>query len=247
MKKKLLIIDIQYDFLFFRDWTINKKLLRIHNYLLNNKEKFKEEYNHIVQIVDQINYTYNVNDYSIKYDENTIDNYWYLENGLLLWNWDSEIFYEELSEEELLNKYTYSNILDNLIYKEYGFLRDYMDIAIKESEDPENLEKLLFQLINIMYKNDIYSTTDLTEDFIKNLNVSEDDKLSYLEMFLDFDYYHFSLPNEYNFIIEIFYNFDIDDHIDLIGWWKEECLKEVYYLMKWLWFKNLNIREDLIY
>jgi len=244
--KKLLIVDVQYDFLFFRNWTLNKELLKIHNYLLNNKEKFKE-YNNIVQVVDQINYTYNISDSSIKYNEEKIDNYWYLENGLLLWNWDSDIFYNDLSEEELINNYTYLNIVNNLIYKEYGFLRDYIDIAIKESNEPEYMEKLLFQLINIMYKNNIYSTINLTENFINNLNISEDDKLSYLEMFLDFDYYHFTLPEEYDFITEIFYNFDIDDHIDLIGWGKEECLKEVYYLLKWLWFKNLNIREDLIY
>ena len=41
--------------------------------------------------------------------------------------------------------------------------------------------------------------------------------------------------------------FSKDDHIVLVGWYKDKCLQEIYDTFKLLWYRDVKINNSYIY
>jgi len=251
-KPNLMIIDIQSNFLIkWLEWWI----IHILNYLNKNQKELKDKYNKIIQVIDNINELYEEDPYLRNFRIKSIEPIeWYLtfENWIMIE--EDELYNNEFDNDDEFISYMendyYTSIIDKLIYKHYGFLRDYMDY-IRKSENEEYLKELLIKMIWIMYKYQIEYSSDLTIDFINWLKeFTEDEKNDLIEIFFDlqddswYTPYNFSLP--FNLINEIEKTLPKDEKLILIWGWYYECLGEMYLLLKWIWY-NVIIDENLVY
>ncbi len=219
MSNILISIDLQEDYSKQAQYVINKLSTEEGNSFISSFDKF-------IYIIDETNWTI----------EDNVD-----ENGIWLWN-DIYLDYDEDTwEENYNNKYFYWLLVDEKIIKSYWFFRDLMD----EWWSNDSLIQLWQLLINNnLYT--IYDLKDLNQDnmiFQKFLNIIENENWWEVS---DLKYISFNLPNS-KLINNLKNEIWINDKIVLIGWWENECLKELELLLKMLWYLNIFKENKYIF
>lgn len=111
-------------------------------------------------------------------------------------------------------------------------------------------DELIIYLWKVMFEIDkekgyISDNRDIDEEIYNSLdkNIISEEFDSYDE-FVDGE--TIFLPDR-ELINDIQNAIPLDSNITLIGWWINECLKEIYLLLKVLWYNNITIDNDLTY
>lgn len=235
MNKILLIIDLQENFIKYpyQWWNkiTNYDALNIYKYINNNEDFFKE-YINIIQIVDILDIKYWDNNYI---SENSKPNWIYISDDYI----DLINIYDEENDEYIDNSDIYppyEKYINKFIYKEFWFLRNFMDYWYDD--------ELIIEIWKLLYNNDLNNFKDFNKKLYKKL--PDYIKENYWhESILDIDE---ELWIEYELINDILRNIpNKNTEIDLIWGGKDECLKEIYLLLKIIWYNNVHILENLTY
>ena len=140
--------------------------------------------------------------------------------------------YSEIPEEWMEDEEFYNQL--NLITKEYGFFRSLMDLGLDADDE------LLLKLLSFMSKHNVYDCREiLDQEELYSLFKEEFKKTSLME--INLNDYPVSLPLDLMEELE-----KLPSNIYLVGGGRNECLKEVYILLKHMG-KKPSIIEDLTY
>lgn len=95
-----------------------------------------------------------------------------------------------------------------------------------------------------MLKNNINMLDDIKS--IKNLDTNKKDEKLIFDNIDNFNWLSFYFPLD---LIKKIENKIPDKNITitLIWWWENECLNEIYLLLKILWYENIKLNKEYIY
>lgn len=102
----------------------------------------------------------------------------------------------------------------------------------------------IIKLWQIMLKNNIHILEDIKS--IKTLDTQKEDEKYVFDNLENFEWLSFYFPLDLMKQIEKKLS-NKDINITLIWWWLNECLKEIYILLKIMWYNHIKINEKYTY
>lgn len=169
-----------------------------------------------------------------------LENTWMNEHSWDYWLYKLEYHYDEETEQETIefwddNSYI-KYFLWNWIEKEYWFFRDLINSWYDNW--------FLITLWKFMLKNNINMLDDIKS--IKDVDIHKEDEKLIFDTIDTLNWLSFYFPLDLIKKIEnTLPNKDIT--ITLIWWWEHECLKEIYLLLKILWYDNITLNKKYMY
>lgn len=137
------------------------------------------------------------------------------------------------------DNYDYLNKINNIFPKKFWYIRSFYD-------NINGSDELLSSIMKFLFNNNIFweLNNDINKNIMEYINENYNiDKTLYNKIKKELKNTY--IPKE---IWEYLYkNIDYNDEITLIWWHVDFCLKEFYFLLKYIGYENINIDYNYTY